>query len=153
ADALAEAYRFLRAVEHRLQLYEDQQIHTIPTGKEPVNRLARVLGYRDRVADTALAQFETDLVRHQATVRAIHERLFFRPLLEAFSLTGDAAARPGLLRPDAITERLQAFGFTDAQRTHQAVTQLTRGFSRSSQLMQQMLPLLLDWLSSAPSPD
>ena len=47
----------------------------------------------------------------------------------------------------------QAFGFTDAKRTQAAVRELTRGLNRSSRLMQQMLPLLLDWLSTAPDPD
>jgi glutamate-ammonia-ligase adenylyltransferase len=48
---------------------------------------------------------------------------------------------------------LEAFGFTDAKRTQAAVKELTRGLNRSSRLMQQMLPLLLDWLSGAPDPD
>ena len=38
-------------------------------------------------------------------------------------------------------------------RTKAAVKELTRGLNRSSRLMQQMLPLLLDWLSTAPDPD
>ena len=84
-------------------------------------------------------------------MRSIHERLFFRPLLEAF--TGrrrpDGAACPTA----AVAERLAAFGFSDAERTRQAVQELTRGFSRSSRLMQQLLPLLLEWLSESPDPD
>ena len=43
------------------------------------------IGYRDGPSATALALFEADLARHQATARSIHERLFFRPLLEVFS--------------------------------------------------------------------
>ena len=53
----------------------------------------------------------------------------------------------------AIAERLAAFGFSDADRTRQAVQELTRGFSRSSRLMQQLLPLLFGWLSESPDPD
>jgi [glutamine synthetase] adenylyltransferase / [glutamine synthetase]-adenylyl-L-tyrosine phosphorylase len=152
ASALEHAYRFLREVEHRLQLQEDQQVHTVPTGRNARTQLARVLGYRDRPAGTALAQFDADLRRHQATVRAIHERLFFRPLLETFTTAG-ASGPPVTLTPDAVAERLEAFGFADAERTHQAVRELTRGFSRTSQLMQQSLPVLLDWLSHSPNPD
>lgn len=148
ATSLEAAYRFLRTVEHRLQLYEGEQTHTLPANREALSRLARVLGYRDRPSDTALDQFEVDMTRHQAAVRAIHERLFFRPLLEAF-----ATARTSLLPEAAIEERLAAFGFADADRTRQAVLDLTRGFSRSSQLMQQLLPVVLDWLSNSPNPD
>jgi glutamate-ammonia-ligase adenylyltransferase len=149
AGALESAYGFLRTVEHRLQLYEDQQVHTLPASAPARVRLARVLGYRDQASGPALAQFEADLKRHQTQVRLIHERLFFRPLLESFT----AAGRGQVLSAEAATERLQAFGFADAKRTFQAVRELTRGFSRSSQLMSRMLPLLLDWLSEAADPD
>jgi glutamate-ammonia-ligase adenylyltransferase len=149
AVALESAYSFLRTVEHRLQLYEDQQVHTLPSGPEARVRLARVLGYRDQASGPAVAQFESDLRRHQAQVRWIHERLFFRPLLESFTAAGSGH----LLSPEAASERLQAFGFADAERTFQAVRELTRGFSRSSQLMSRMLPLLLDWLSESADPD
>jgi glutamate-ammonia-ligase adenylyltransferase len=149
ADALADAYRFFRTVEHRLQLAEDQPVHALPVGAPARERLARVLGYRDDRGATAPARFEVDLRRHQATGRSIHERLFFRPLLEAFA----AAPHAGLLGPAAADTRLAAFGFSDAARTRQAVNELTRGFSRSSSLMRQLLPLVLEWLSQAPDPD
>jgi glutamate-ammonia-ligase adenylyltransferase len=150
AAALEEAYIFLRTVEHRLQLHEDQQVHVLPRAAAAMERLARVLGYRDTHTTTSLAAFEGDLRRHQATVRRIHERLFFRPLLEAF--TERPGNGPGL-NPVAVEQRLEAFGFADAARTSVAVRELTRGFSRTSSLMQQMLPVLLDWLSEAADPD
>ncbi|HEX4863710.1 MAG TPA: hypothetical protein VFV02_06535, partial [Acidimicrobiales bacterium] len=164
ASSLEEAYRFLRVVEHRLQLQEDQQVHTLPAAKEARARLARVLGYRDGRSRTGLSEFDEELRRHQGNVRRIHERLFFRPLLEAFvGVPFDAAdtgpdtrrrvAAPAALSAEAVETRLNAFGFADANRTHRAVAELTRGFSRTSQLMQQMLPVLLDWLSNSPDPD
>lgn len=54
---------------------------------------------------------------------------------------------------EATEVRLAAFGFVDARRTAAALGELTRGLRRSSRLMQQMLPLLLDWLSLSPDPD
>ncbi len=150
ATALEAAYRFLRAAEHRLQLVEDQQVHALPTDPAGRTRLARVMGFRDEASATAEARFEAELRRHQATVRSIHERLYFRPLLEAFAR---APAAPAGLSETAIAERLAAFGFSDADRTRIAVQELTRGFSRSSRLMQQLLPLLFEWLSEAPDPD
>src|SRR4030095_14810650 len=80
--------------------------------------------------------------------RTIHERLYFRPLLEAFADTdGELLTRPG-----AVEERLSGLGFADSDRTRAAVEDLTRGLTRSSRLMQQMLPLLLAWLSETPDP-
>ncbi len=156
AVALASAYRFLRAVEHRLQLFDDRQVHALPAAAEARAHLARVMGYRDGPAATALARFETDLTRHQAEARSAHERIYFRPLLEAFtSGRGRAPDAPAgtAIAPSAVEKRLAAFGFSDATRTREAVVELTRGFSRSSHLMQQMVPLLLDWVSSSPDPD
>jgi len=147
AAALADAYRFLRTVEHRLQLVDDQQVHTLPADEAGLERLARVIGYRDRPRARAVELFDAELRRHQSVVRSIHERLFFRPLLEAFTDGG------GPMAPEAAEARLAAFGFADAQRTRQAVRELTGGLNRTSRLMQQMLPLLLGWLSESPAPD
>jgi glutamate-ammonia-ligase adenylyltransferase len=147
ADQLAQAYRFLRRVEHALQLEDEQQVHAVPASVPARTRLARVLGYRGEVATDALEAFDADLAAHRAAARAIHERLWFRPLLEAFAGSSQALA------PEAAAERLAAFGFTDVDRTREAVVDLTRGLTRASRLMQQLLPLLLDWLSETADPD
>jgi glutamate-ammonia-ligase adenylyltransferase len=149
ADAarLAEAYRFFRLVEHRLQLVEEQQVHALPTAPAALDHLARVLGFRDLPKGSAASQLLAEVRGQQHAVRAIHQRVYFRPLLEAF------AEHDGALSPEAAVERLAAFGFTDALRTQAAVRELTRGLNRSSRLMQQLLPLVLDWLSATPDPD
>ena len=149
ARSLDYAYRLLRTVEHRLQLVAEQQVHTLPARGEAMDRLARVMGYRDTAEASAGDLLAGYLSRQQATVRAIHEHLFFRPLLDQLT-HGSTTAH---LRDDAVAARLSAFGFTDAERTRQALHELTRGLTRSSRLMQQMLPLLLGWLSESPDPD
>ena len=159
--ALDHAYRLLRTVEHRLQLEREQQVHAIPTDPAAQDRLARVMGYRDRSDATARDQLMTELRRVQAAVRSIHEHLFFRPLLDALSAQpsrpevalGLARHPAALMSEEAVVQRLTAFGFTDAKRTRVALAELTRGLTRSSRLMQQMLPLLLGWLSESPDPD
>jgi len=150
AGRLSDAYRLLRTVEHRLQLVDEQQVHTLPDDPFALDRLARVMGLRDTLEGTAAEQLDKDLRQTQATVRSIHERVYFRPLLEAFAGTD---AEDAALSPEAAAARLTAFGFVDARRTQAAVKELTRGLNRSSRLMQQLLPLLLDWLSQAPDPD
>jgi glutamate-ammonia-ligase adenylyltransferase len=146
AARLDDAYRFLRTVEHRLQLYDEQQTHTIPNDERARTRLARVLGYRDHGEQSALELFEAQHRAHQATVRSIHERLFFAPILDALAGTGP-------LSPEAAEERLAAFGFTDVARTRAAARELAYGLTRRSRLMQQLLPLILEWLSATPDPD
>ena len=148
AEQFADAYRFLRTVEHRLQLHDEQQVHAIPADEREIDRVARVLGYTGTVSGSAVDRFLHDLRGHQTTARAIHERLWFRPLLEDFAHEGER-----VLTEEAAGARLAAFGFTEAERTREAVRELTRGLTRSSRLMQQLLPLLLDWLSASPDPD
>src|SRR5207248_1828403 len=65
AAALDAAYRFLRTVEHRLQLVEDQQVHAVPADSNGRTRLARTMGYRDDPAASAVERFDDDLRRHQ----------------------------------------------------------------------------------------
>src|SRR5581483_2629670 len=116
-----------------------------------LTRLARVMGYRDSPEADAPAKLTADLRQHQATVRSIYERLYFRPLLEAFAVvpgTGD-----GALSVVAAETKKKAFGFADVERTRVALRELAGGLTRSSRLMQQMLPLLLSWLSESPDPD
>ncbi len=146
ADALRASYELLRRVEHALQLRDGHQTHTLPADRAERRHLARVLGYRGDPTGGPTERFDRDLRAQRSTVRAVHERLWFRPLLA--SLSG-----AGTLGPDRVADRLAAFGFTDVERTRQAVVELTRGLTRSSRMMQQLLPLLLDWLSASPDPD
>ncbi|MDQ6854919.1 MAG: bifunctional [glutamine synthetase] adenylyltransferase/[glutamine synthetase]-adenylyl-L-tyrosine phosphorylase, partial [Actinomycetota bacterium] len=146
ARQLDDAYRFLRTVEHRLQLQDEQQTHTLPSDIAARTRLARVLGYRDRGDETALDLFEADHRACQNRVRSIYERLFFAPLL-------DTLAGAGPLTATAVEERLAAFGFLDVARTRAALQELTQGLTRRSRVMQQLLPVILGWLSVTPDPD
>ncbi|MET0911390.1 MAG: bifunctional [glutamine synthetase] adenylyltransferase/[glutamine synthetase]-adenylyl-L-tyrosine phosphorylase, partial [Ilumatobacteraceae bacterium] len=149
AAQLADAYRFLRRIEHRLQLREGAQAHAMPVANNERTEIGRTLGLRDTAEASVVEQLDDQLARHQGTVRVIHERLYFRPLLEAFA-AGDEEL---LHRPGAVEARLSAFGFSDGPRTRAAIHELTGGFSRSSRLMQQILPLVLGWLSESPDPD
>lgn len=150
-------YRFLRAAEHRLQLVEEQPVRAVPADPDARSRLARTLGYRDGGAGraSALQQFDAELRARQAAVRAVHDRLYFRPLLEVFAGAGTGTDGQAYARfPErAAEERLVAFGFADVERTRVALQELTRGLTRSSRLMAQLLPLLLQWLSESPDPE
>jgi glutamate-ammonia-ligase adenylyltransferase len=146
ALALATSYRFLRRVEHGVQLEDERQTHAVPERREDRRRLARVLGYRGQPDAGPTEQLDHDLAVHRLQIRGVHERVWFRPLLATLAGTGP-------LPDEAVADRLEAFGFTDLERTRQAVRELTRGLTRSSRMMQQLLPLLLGWLSASPDPD
>ncbi|MDX1469257.1 MAG: bifunctional [glutamine synthetase] adenylyltransferase/[glutamine synthetase]-adenylyl-L-tyrosine phosphorylase, partial [Acidimicrobiia bacterium] len=144
ADELAESYKFLRSVEHRIQLWDLEQTHVLPDDEETRARIGRGLG----LGPDPVAGLETRLAEIRSRVRNLHERLYFRPILD--SLAGLPKAR--LDRVDA-SRRLQALGFRDTVAAATAFSEMTSGLSRRSRVMQQVLPLTLDWLSISPDPD
>jgi glutamate-ammonia-ligase adenylyltransferase len=146
ARDLDDAYVWMRTVEHRLQLVDEHQTHTIPDADTPRTHLARVLGFRDGPIVTALEAFDAEHQRRRARVRAIHEKLFFAPVL-------DTLAGVGPLPEAAAEARLAAFGFHDMAQTRAALNELAGGLTRRSRVMQQLLPAILEWLSEAPDPD
>jgi glutamate-ammonia-ligase adenylyltransferase len=146
AAELTDAYRFLRKVEHRLQLAQERQTHTVPDNDVGRKRLARAMGYTDTPERTALETFDTVWRDQMRIVRRIHEKLFYRPLLERF-------AQAPALAPDAAQERLNALGFRSPGRALKFLGDLTAGLSRRAQLMRVLLPVMLDWMSEAPDPD
>ncbi|MDP3701042.1 MAG: bifunctional [glutamate--ammonia ligase]-adenylyl-L-tyrosine phosphorylase/[glutamate--ammonia-ligase] adenylyltransferase [Hylemonella sp.] len=62
AEALAQAYEFLRRVEHRIQYLDDQQTHVLPTRDEDLDWIARSMGYPDA------CRFLTQLDAHREVV-------------------------------------------------------------------------------------
>ncbi|MEO8461016.1 MAG: bifunctional [glutamate--ammonia ligase]-adenylyl-L-tyrosine phosphorylase/[glutamate--ammonia-ligase] adenylyltransferase, partial [Dokdonella sp.] len=62
AKRLREAYRFLRRVENRLQMFADQQTHDVPDDARICLRIALALGYADWPA------LQVELDRHRAAV-------------------------------------------------------------------------------------
>jgi len=139
---LEEGYRFLRSLEHRIQLWDLRQTHRFPGGEEDRARLASNLGMN------GAAELTEKLRDVRSQARTLHERIYFRPVLE--SLVGSPSARLG---PDRAGERLIALGFGNSRESGKALEELTKGLSRRSRAMQQMMPLMLDWLSLAPDPD
>jgi len=67
AGELARAYRFLRKVEHRLQMVLDRQTHTLPEAPDQLERFATFLGYRSAAALARALIAKVDAVqRHWA---------------------------------------------------------------------------------------
>jgi len=147
AARLAGAYRFLRVVEHRLQLAQERRTHTIPPGAVERRWLARTIGYRDGPEGDALDVFEADRRQQAVSVRTLHEKLFYRPLLEAFG------AVPSGLEPQQAAERLAVLGFANPGRAMDHLRALTAGLSRRATILRAMLPVMLTWFAEAPNPD
>lgn len=146
AGEFDRAYRLLRTLEHRLQLRQLSRTHLMPRDEESLRVLARA----SKLADTAesLQEVWKDTKKD---VRSLHERLFYRPLLQAVAGLG---AEEGLeLTSDQAAERLRATGFVDPQGAIRHISALTQGVSRRAQIQRNLLPVILHWLAEGTDPD
>lgn len=75
-ETLRAAYRFLRDVEHKLQMVAALQTHTLPTDRNELRRCALRMGYRDAPAASAADQFSADHRRHTEGVNRLFRALF-----------------------------------------------------------------------------
>jgi glutamate-ammonia-ligase adenylyltransferase len=191
AADLAGAYRFLRRVEHLLQLRHLRRTHTMPEEPEVLRRIGRALrlagaGHAAQDGDAAAAgaagegkagdgrahatgrdgrpgvpgraggrldPAEELLARwreYASQVQRLHEKLFYRPLLDAVaSLPGEVAR----LTPQAAEARLKALGYADPAGALRHIGALTAGVSRRAAIQRTLLPLLLGWFADAADPD
>ena len=149
-EALVEAYRFLRTVEHRLQLQRLRRTHTVPDQPAQLRWLAQALGYAGDARRDALEAFRADWVSHARQVRRLHAKLLYRPLLEAVARVPTESLR---LTPDAARARLEALGFEDPPGALRHLQALTGGVSRTAAIQRTLLPVLLQDFADAPQPD
>ncbi len=145
---LATAYRWLRTVEHRLQLWQERQVHTLPADDEGRARVARVMGFSDAPSSSALERFEEAHRAILVDVRQRFEKLFYRPMIE--SLAGAGGQR---LSQEALEDRLRILGFRDVDRAARILAELVGGTSRRARLFKVLTPAMLRFLQDAPLPD
>ena len=135
ARALEFAYRFLRRVEHRLQIEAEQQTHTVPENGEALDRLGRSLGFSSK------EKFTAALREQMQEVRAV-----FRRIISA----------PGA-RTEAVVESLDIF--RDGKAAAKSLAGLAKGTGsfhvapRTRQVLRNLRPLLFRWLARAADPD
>jgi len=150
AHSLIDAYRFLRATEHRLQLRRLRRARVVPDDPDQLLWLGRALGYRPDRRGDAHAVFEAEWSLHAREVRRLHEKLFYRPLLEAVARVPSQDLR---LSPAEAGRRLAALGFAHPEAALRHIESLTAGLSRRAALQRTLLPVLLNDFADAPDPD
>ncbi|WP_256842539.1 bifunctional [glutamine synthetase] adenylyltransferase/[glutamine synthetase]-adenylyl-L-tyrosine phosphorylase [Ornithinimicrobium cryptoxanthini] len=146
AGDLDAAYRFLRVLEHRIQLHRLRRTHLMPSTEADQRRLGRSLGERRDAAASLVQRWRAQ----QREVRRLHERLFYRPLLAAVAkLTSDEVR----LSPEAARVRLSALGFRDPAGAMRHLESLTDGVSRRATIQRHLLPVMLGWFADGADPD
>src|SRR6266542_888372 len=144
AEALAGAYRFLRRLEHRLQMVRDLQTHELPADRASLARLARSLDL------DGPNQLKAEYGRQTSLVRGLHERLFYRPLLEAFA--GPAIPRPGVDRR-ATEELLAGLGFRQPGTAYTVLGRVMDPSTRVGKVVTHVFPGMAPALALASNPD
>jgi glutamate-ammonia-ligase adenylyltransferase len=156
ATELAAAYRFLRAVEHRLQMVADRQTHALAERPAELERFAVFMGYSDA------ARFAAALLFHLERVRARYADVFERVpdlLSETAGIASELDFRGVDEVPAATAAALRGLGFGNIDRITQAVRGWQAGHvralrsERARELMARMLPAVLAALGRQPQPD
>ncbi|HEX2072759.1 MAG TPA: bifunctional [glutamine synthetase] adenylyltransferase/[glutamine synthetase]-adenylyl-L-tyrosine phosphorylase [Geodermatophilus sp.] len=150
AATLIASYRFLRTVEHRLQLLRLRRTHLLPTDEQQRRWLARSLGYKPDHRGDAVDVLQAELNLHTREVRRLHEKLFYRPLLSAVARVPGERLHLG---SKAAGDWLRALGFADPDGALRHLSALTGGVSRSASMQKYLLPVVLQTLASSADPD
>ncbi|HEY4743182.1 MAG TPA: bifunctional [glutamate--ammonia ligase]-adenylyl-L-tyrosine phosphorylase/[glutamate--ammonia-ligase] adenylyltransferase, partial [Desulfuromonadaceae bacterium] len=154
---LAEAYRFLRTVEHRIQVVQERQTHNLPAKEDEVRALARRCGF---LRPNGLERFRQVLEGHRTHVSAIYGHLFHTHEEQVQDVEPevlfflDAKADSDLVK-DMLAERR----FEDVDRAYENLLSLRRGpekahlTPRSRRILEHISPLMLREVFASPDPD
>ena len=162
-DQLEHSYRFLRRVENRLQMLNDQQTHRLPQTGDDRARLALAMGFADEAA------FEAALVREQRRVHAQFEQAFFAPQRaddEAMEASAETDRErqlnrlwQGTLADDDARAVLAEVGFADPGAALHGIVDLrespgVRAMSVTGrQRLDRLMPLLIGAIAERDEPD
>jgi glutamate-ammonia-ligase adenylyltransferase len=154
ADAGADlcvSYDFLRGVEHRIQMLNDEQTHKLPNAADRREAVRELCGYADA------GSFEHDVASVRQRVHGIYSDLFATE--ERISGEAGNLVFTGVDDDPGTVETLQKLGFSDPshiihvfQQWHRGGIPATRS-ARSQQLLTSLGPRLLAAMSKAGEPD
>ena len=150
-DDLSAAYKFLRAIEHRLQMIADEQTQRLPSDPQALTRFARFCGY------TSLSAFEKALTRNLRLVERHYARLFEdAPGLDAGA---GSLVFTGVTDDPETLKTLASLGFQDPARAAETI----RGWHfgrrpavqspRTREVLTELVPALLDSFSGSGDAD
>lgn len=140
ARVLGDCYDGLRSIEHRLQMVEDRQTHSIPSG-DALDRVARLCGFADAPAFLA------------------HCGALTEPVAERFDRLIDVERGVGGAGTSSLPDELGQLGFADPQATAERVRGWSDGRYRTLRsaaaltAFEAIRPALLESLAEAPDPE
>lgn len=152
AANLTASYEFLRVIEHRLQLERLTRTHTLPpdTDEEAMRWLARSAHIRPDGRNDAAGVLREELRRNTLRVRRLHQKLFYRPLLESVARFDTETLGLG---PEAAARQMAALGYQAPKHALGHLRAMVEEPGRRGRIQRVLLPTLLEWLGGTPDPD
>lgn len=147
---LSESYRFLRKMEHRVQMQRDQQSHSLPTDTQALTDFAYFAGYAD------LPSFEADVLFHLQRVQSHYTRLYGTD--DSLGYDGSLVFTGVEADPETL-DTLQRMGFKQPERICDAIMNWHRGHRRATrnkrarERLTELTPDLLQALANTANPD
>jgi glutamate-ammonia-ligase adenylyltransferase len=159
--SLSRAYRFLRDVEHKIQVVQEAHSHLIPETKEEQRLLARRLGYRKNAKKDEQGLFASDYRGHTRAVRRIFDRLFYSAQKEIVPKGGTPGEEiwRDLDDDERVVERLKGLGFAEPEQAYNSLLALRDGVSysppspRRLKVMRTLGPALMEAVLQSSSPN
>jgi glutamate-ammonia-ligase adenylyltransferase len=156
--SLGDAYRFLRTVEHRIQVVQERQTHSLPVKEDEIQALARRCGY---LRVDGPAKFADTLESHRQQVSAIYGDLFHS---REEKLKEDVNPEVYYFfdhraDPDMIKDMLAEHRFEKVDEAYENLLILRDGppranlTERARRILETIAPLLLQEIFASPDPD
>jgi len=148
---LSQAYRYLRAIEHRIQMVADEQTQKLPSDDDQLSSFARFCGYETR------DQF-CEAVKTQLGVVQGHYAELFEDVPSLTSGQSNLVFTGEDNDPETAAS-LQAMGFADPRRVQNIVRAWHRGRYRATatrvarERLTELTPVILHALSETVDPD
>ncbi len=153
-QALDDAYQFLRMVEHRIQIVQEQQNHSLPQQQHDLEILARRSGCSD------YEEFSSELERHRQVVSNIFNDLFYSAEEEECEVRSEVTfIFDPESDPDLVKDLLEENGFANPDAAYDTLLMLRGGdpnrrlTRRGRRSLEKMAPLLLGELLDSPNSD
>lgn len=151
AGELQKAYLFLRTLEHRAQMVDDQQTHLVPAGDEAFEKFAQFSGFKNGEALSQKLRATLETVQH-------HYSALFEDAGDLGADAGNLVFTGGEDDP-ATLETLQSMGFRQASETSATIRAWHFGrypamrTARAREILTELMPRLLKLLASGGDAD
>lgn len=153
AATLECAYKALRNVEHRIQMLQDEQTHTVPAAPAERESLAFLCGYGN------LADFDRDLLHTRREVQVAYDALFAQEGKSAEDHGLGNLVFTGVDDDPGTVKTLTELGFSDPSSAIDTIRNWHRGrvpatrTVRGRELLTSILPGMLKAMGATGEPD